>query len=93
MRELHIHKADGVWREDPPESVVIRIETEAPSIDHGLPGREYTRIAGERFAAQGAALADAIWSTCPGGTVDALLVELLTRKSSLLRVTHSQENP
>jgi hypothetical protein len=91
MGEVHIYKADGVWREDPPESVVIRIENEAPQLDHGLPSGEYARIAGERFAAEGEALAEAIWSACPGGTVDALLAALLTRKSSLLRVTHSQE--
>lgn len=91
MREVHIDRADGVWREDPPEPVVIRIEGAAPGIDHSLPGGEYARIAGERFVAQGEALAEAIWSACPGGTVDALLVALLARSASRLRVTHIQE--
>lgn len=38
------------------------------------------------FAADGATLAEAIWTACPGGTVDALIVALLTKRASLLRV-------
>jgi len=91
MREVHIYTAEGVWGTDAPEPVLIRIENEIPALDHGLPGGEYARLSAEQFAAEGDALAEAIWSTCPGGTVDALIAALLTRRGSLLRVTHSQE--
>lgn len=92
MREVHIYRADGRWTEgDGPEPVAIHIVQEAPRLDHGLPSGEYARLAGARFASEGAALAEAIWSSCPGGTVDALIAALLVRRASLLRVTFPQE--
>lgn len=39
----------------------------------------------------GQALADAIWESCPGGTVDALLSNLFARKASQFRVRFPQE--
>lgn len=87
MREVHIYRADGL----DPQPTLIRIEEQAPQFDHRLPSGEYARLAGARFASEGAALAEAIWSSCPGGTVDALIAALLARRSTLLRVTFPQE--
>jgi len=40
------------------------------------------------FESEGRKLAEALFSSLPGGTIDALLVELLTRKKSGLIVTY-----
>jgi hypothetical protein len=87
MREVHIYRADG--HDSPP--VLIRIEYPLPVIADCKPG-DYAVRAAARFASEGAALAEAIWSSCPGGTVDAAIAALLARRSSLLRVTFPQEN-
>lgn len=39
-----------------------------------------------RFYEQAKLISDALYDSLPGGTLDALLVELLDRKRSLLRV-------
>lgn len=38
------------------------------------------------FASQAGLIADALFASLPGGTIDALLVEMLDRKRSLLRI-------
>lgn len=86
-REVHLYRADG----QDPQPVLIRIEHEAPQFDIHMPSSEYARQAGARFASEGAALAEAIWASCPGGTIDALIAALLVRRASLLRVTFPQE--
>jgi hypothetical protein len=88
MREVQIYRADGG---DEVQRVVIRIEHEAPRI--GYDDRNYAAKAGARFASEGAALAEAIWASCPGGTVDALIAALLARRASLFRVAFPQEKP
>jgi hypothetical protein len=87
MREIHIHRADGSGV----EPVVIRIDGQLPEILYSLPSPEFKEQAEALFAEQGAALAEAICSSCPGGTLDALLAALLTRRASLLRVRFPQE--
>lgn len=86
MREVNVSRADG----SDVEPVLIRI-------DHALPdipghGPERVEKARAEFAAQGAAIADAIYESCPGGTVDALLSNLLARKASQLRVRFPKES-
>lgn len=88
MREVHIYRADG----EETDPVLIRIEYRLPVLLEGDPGEYATRSAA-RFASEGAALAEAIWSSCPGGTVDALLAALLARRGTLLRVTFPKESP
>lgn len=85
MREVHIYRADGEI-----EPVVIRIEREAPPISYGDP--EFATKTSARFASEGAALADVIWSACSGGTVDAVIAALLARRASTFRVAFPQEN-
>lgn len=80
MREVHIYRADT----DDTEPVTILIEHRLPNIPDV--GTDYARKAYGRFASEGAALAEAIWSACPGGTIDALIAALLARRASLFRV-------
>lgn len=82
-REVHTYRADGDV-----EPVLIRIEVPAPSEPYS---DDYAQTQAARFASEGAALAEAIWSSCPGGTVDALIAALLARRGSLFRVAFPQE--
>lgn len=81
MREVEIYRADG----EDVEPVAIHIRHEAPRIPYGEP--DYAQKAQARFISEGAALAEALWASCPGGTVDALIAALLAHRASLLRVT------
>ena len=85
MRTINIFRAQGVLAEDLVEQVTINICEEIPDVDSDR-SRAF-------FASEGAALAEAIWSSCPGGTVDALIQALLARRGSLLRVTFPKEKP
>ncbi|GAA0550071.1 hypothetical protein GCM10010172_35180 [Paractinoplanes ferrugineus] len=84
IREVHIHRADTT--RDPIEPVVIRIEQEIP-----LPPWGAAEQSAALLTADGNALADAIWESCPGGTIDALLASLFARKASQFRVRFPQE--
>jgi hypothetical protein len=86
MREVHIYRADG----PDIEPVLIRIEREAPPISYADP--DFVQKTGARFASEGAALAEAIWSSCSGGTTDAVIAALLARRASTFRVAFPQEN-
>lgn len=87
MREVSIFRAEG----DEVEAVVIRIEHPMPPFPFDQPTSDFQAQARARYASEGAALAEAIWSSCPGGTVDALVVALLSRRACLLRVAFPQE--
>lgn len=41
----------------------------------------------DMYTSEGNAIEDALWKTLPGGTYDRLLLAILTRKASMLRVT------
>jgi hypothetical protein len=61
------------------EPVTIRFLQEAPRFDTLPEHGEFYKIEGKR-------LADVLCTTLPGGTLDALLRELLERRASLLIV-------
>ena len=42
------------------------------------------------YQMQARSLADALFKTLPGGTIDALLCEMLSRKASLLNVRYQE---
>lgn len=84
MKEISIHRADSIRTEDQVRPVVIRI-------DKSMPGFESPDGTYECFKADGEALAEALWAVLPGGTVDALLGQLLTRSASKLRVRFPQK--
>ncbi len=84
MREISIHRADGLNTEDQVRPVVIRVDQTQPVYTSSDQARE-------RFKADGDALAEALWSVLPGGTVDALIGALLARRASMFRVRFPQE--
>lgn len=87
IREVHIHRADTTV--EPVEPVVIRIERDMPQVPYSDP--DFAAKAAALFQTDGDALAEAIWESCPGGTVDALLSNLFARKASQFRVRFPQE--
>lgn len=80
MKRVDIFAAQGLeFEEDRDDSVHIYIRTPMPD--------QRSREAAYAFhASEAAALCDAIWTYCPGGTVDALIVALMQRRSDVLRV-------
>lgn len=84
MNEISIHRADGLRAEEQVRPVVIRVDQLQPVFTSSDQARE-------RFKADADALAEALWSVLPGGTVDALIGELLARRASLLRVRFPQK--
>lgn len=78
MRQVNIFRAQGIRHEDNVDEVTITIAEPMPD----LPADKSRSF----FASEGAALAEAIWASCPGGTVDAAITALLTRRASELRV-------
>lgn len=81
---MSYYHADGTTRRTDPITFCdgLRERTESIGYDGQLSGIKafYTR--------EGAKLAQQLFDTLPGGTFDALLVEMLDIKASLLRVGH-----
>lgn len=77
MNEVNIFRAHGDPGRDEVREVVITITTPCPT-------KETREAQAAFYASEGAALTEAIWSSCPGGTVDALLAALMVRRASLL---------
>lgn len=80
MSTLKIYKAQGIG-DRRVEALAIVAEEEIPNINDL---EKSWRV----YANQAKCIADAIFKALPGGTVDALLVEMLTRKASLLVIPH-----
>jgi hypothetical protein len=64
---------------DPIEAVKIVMDEEIPEIKNLEEAKDF-------YIEQGKELAAVLCSTLPGGTLDQLICELLTRKASLFRV-------
>lgn len=73
---VHGHAVDGL---DPVPSATITIDAE-------LPRDRNPREAAELHMRDARRLATVLLATLPGGTVDALMAELMTRRASQLRV-------
>lgn len=78
---VHVHHADPV-RDEPIPRVSIVVDLAQPK--HDL--TSYADEAGKLFRADAKKIADALDAALPGGTLAALLVEMLQRKTDLLRV-------
>lgn len=85
MKQIHIHKAQPVG-DIFPESVEIIIKRTAPEAFNLDLWKEFTKK-------EAHTLADALFSSLPGGTIDALLIEMLERTRSLLVVPHRCSAP
>jgi len=82
MRTITTYKAQRIFATRPIESVRIDISNEIP--DSGVcESLEETR---QLYHKEAFALADALFSTLPGGLVDALLAEMMKRRSTLLKI-------
>ena len=82
MKTINIHKYSSI-AEVEAESVTIVIDTAVPDL---LSGDDWEQHARTYFEEQAATLADALFETLPGGTLDRLLAEFLRRKASLFVV-------
>jgi len=80
---VKIYKA-GSLREDIVPSLCI--EATAPTTDEMFNTKTWPQIQ-EFFDGEAKIIVDAMVRSLPGGTIDAVLRELLTRKACLLRVT------
>lgn len=79
MKEIRINKAQPVIPVKPIPSVTIVIEDEIPECESMQRWQHETNT-------QGIVLANALSGTLPGAVLDAMLVELLRRKQSILSV-------
>jgi len=77
---LILLRASGIGNKDEPS---VRIEID-PIISDELP----LDTARTLYKEQAKILADALFRSLPGGTLDALLVEMMSRKVSLFTVVH-----
>jgi hypothetical protein len=81
-RTVDIYRAQDLGPNTPVDPVIIRIVPSLPEIS----SENYVKDSSEQFRQQGKLLCDALLDALPGGTVDALLAELHTRKASMFRV-------
>lgn len=77
MKAIAIFKAQPTVNEVEPAKIVM---------DEEIPRMKTLEEARELYIEQGKKLADALCDSLPGGTLDQLICELLTRKASLFRV-------
>lgn len=80
MTHVHVHHADPIGDLKPtPQGILI--DTALPKF-----GDDYAERSQALFADDAKALADALQAQLPGGTLNALLAEMLSRQACLLRV-------
>ena len=82
MKTIHVFKAQPIVRSEPIESVTLIIDKEIPDV-RDLAAAQANQFVFEEDAR---ALAEALRCTLPGGTLDALTVELLRGKATSLVV-------
>lgn len=85
MKNVNVFKAQPIIKTELVESVTLHIHQE-------LPEMTYSDLNEWRQVAKNEAqkIADVLCDSLPGGVVDALLVELLDRKRSLLTIPMSK---
>ncbi|MBL8473815.1 MAG: hypothetical protein JNM98_18640 [Rhodocyclaceae bacterium] len=79
-RRVSLLRASSVGSENPP-ALTIEVHEQIGEV-----GSLSLNEARQLHSRQAAALADALLASLPGGTVDALLAELMRRRASLLSV-------
>ncbi|GAA2347319.1 hypothetical protein [Dactylosporangium salmoneum] len=78
---VHVHRADAT-RTEPVPAVTIAVDLTQPA--HS--GDNFAADAQALFDGDAKKIADALHEALPGGTLKALMAELLTRQVCLLRV-------
>jgi hypothetical protein len=79
---IHAHLADAT-RTEPVDSAHILIDLAQPAHDRTT---DYAAAAQAMFDTDAKTIADVLHAALPGGTLKALMAELLTREVCLLRV-------
>lgn len=87
MKEINIFKAQRVGDEIT-ESIKIIIDKETPEIETNISTKELYQLAHNQYEAQGELLGNILLNSLPGGTIDELLIFLLTHKRSILKVKY-----
>lgn len=82
MTTVHVHRADAT-RTEPVAAALIAIDLTQPAHDRDS---DYAATAQAMFDGDAKAIADVQHAALPGGTLKALMAELLTREVCLLRV-------
>lgn len=82
-KTVNIYCAHPTGKESIP-TVTIQIYEPVPS--DNVPGPNWEKELRVMYTKEGHALADALCFSLPGGTIDALLIELLEPKRTLFRV-------
>lgn len=86
-REIHIYHNDPL-PDEPCEELHIIADMPPPSLpDLGSP-RESLAVLGTQYRLMANLIVGELMRHCPGGLVDALLVELMAARASLIRVAH-----
>lgn len=76
-RTVNIYRAQPVGDHEA-ERVTICIHYPLPDVSSQHPGTH------DEFAAEATKLADALWASLPGGTIDALIAEMMRRRATLM---------
>lgn len=79
---VHVHRADAT-RTEPVPAVTIAVDLTQPAHDRDS---NFAATAQAMFDGDAKKIADALHDALPGGTLKALMAELLTREVCLLRV-------
>ncbi len=87
MRTVDIYRCQPTVPEKPVEPVTIRIHEEIPDFGRRENVDDMLDAAVHCYRDQGRALADALFSALPGGTMDELIARLFERRASLFRVS------
>lgn len=77
VRVVAVHKRDGLHRNEQIPDAEIATCQELPADLMSLVGV---------YATDGQQVADLLWDSLPGGTIDALIIALMQRRASLMRV-------
>jgi len=74
---------------DVPKNYLIEISRNLPDL-YRLDGEKLKELKA-LYQLDAKQIADALFNALPGGTLDALLIEILSRKESLLAVAHGND--
>ena len=86
-KRVHVYRGGPIGDQHAPVTL-IRIGEEFPPVV-GTKETEWRPGLSVLFQSQGRILAEALFGALPGGTIDALLREMLERRASLLVVPHA----
>jgi hypothetical protein len=83
MTILHIFKAQRTLRD-------LEIPTTTLQIEREIPNSNDLKEAEQIYQKEAETICEALYKSLPGGTFDHLVIEMLKRKVSLFKVSHSE---